>query len=617
MSASIWSPDGSLDPSDAPPDYIYKRIWLDIVAGQTLVDFATVDPTFVYTPGLQSLEIGIDGMLPLQPVVDYTETSTHSITLVNASTDAGRLYAAVGRPISVSPSGITAALVPYTFPDGVVRSVQDLATFRGTTGIVNSAPGSGGNIRLLSDVLANTVSLNDYGAVGDGVTDDAAAFLRAFAALGVIGGTVYYNKKHVIDSLINVPANVTVKGPVSFTGSPADNGNYPYTTKAAIILNSAASLRLNGSSCLDGCLIYRKGMTFPAANAAAFAGTAVVVNGDDTGLKNCMIIGFTQGYISTNWQRPRVFQSYFDCVNCISVDTCYDVAYISQNHCWPFATVNGGVLIRTGIAYQFSGPGDWAKCTDNFAYGYFRSYRIADSDDTTLMNCSADNTQTHLNSIAYLVEGNARRTKLVACTAAAHYIAAYINTDNADPEAAVDIIEPNFRVLNSHGVLCEKGFVRITGGSIADVPNGVVTPDATGTVKVMGGTKFHNISNAPYFLVAPSALWSISDDINYGNFTGDPVVGTIGIVGVNSATTVVLPNTGNFFAIIGTTNFSLVAYPRTGRRVTLTFTAVLTCTDSVAVNGLRLAGGTFTTVAGSTLSLIGNGSRWLETARTI
>jgi hypothetical protein len=327
-------------------------------------------------------------------------------------------------------------------------------------------------------------------------------------------------------------------------------------------------------------------------------------------------MGFTQGFSSTGCQRPRIFRCYFDCTNCIVIDTCYDVAYVSQNHCWPFATVNGGVLIRTGTAYRFSGPGDWAKCTDNFAYGYFRSFNIADSDDTVLMNCSADNTQTHLNSIAYLIEGNARRTKLIGCTAAAHYIGAYINTDNADPDAVVDVIEPNFRVLNSHGILCEKGFVRLSGGSITDVPNGVVTPDATGTVKVMGGTRFRNISNAPYYLLAPSSLWSISDDINYGNFIGSPVNGTIGIPGVASAATVALPNTGDFFAVTGSVNFSLVSHPRAGRRVTLLFTAALTCTDSGAANGLRLAGGTFSTVGGSTLSLVGDGSRWIETARS-
>lgn len=134
MSASIWSPDGTI-PSEAPPDYVYKRIWIDIAAGQTLVNFASVDPTFVYTPGLQSLEVGIDGGMPLQPVVDYTETSTQSITLVNPATDAGRLYAAVGRPITPSISGLDASLIPYTFPDNTVRSVQDLATSIGATGI--------------------------------------------------------------------------------------------------------------------------------------------------------------------------------------------------------------------------------------------------------------------------------------------------------------------------------------------------------------------------------------------------------------------------------------------------------------------------------------------------
>jgi len=199
MSASIWSPDDTI-PSEAPPDYVYKRIWIDIAAGQTLVDFASVDPTFVYTPGLQSLEVGIDGGMPLQPVVDYTETTTHSITLISTPTDADRLYAAVGRPINVSPSGVTAALVPYTFPDSAVRSVQDLATYLGTTGIGAKALGAGSVFRTQSDINEDTVRVTDYDELANSGTVDATpAILKAHNALPSAGGVIKF------------PAGVTYK----------------------------------------------------------------------------------------------------------------------------------------------------------------------------------------------------------------------------------------------------------------------------------------------------------------------------------------------------------------------------------------------------------------------
>lgn len=196
MSASIWSPDDTI-PSEAPPDYVYKRIWIDIAAGQTLVDFASVDPTFVYTPGLQSLEVGIDGGMPLQPVVDYTETTTHSITLISTPTDAGRLYAAVGRPIQVSPSGINASLVPYTFPNGTVTNVQALAASTGSSGIGHIASGTGAIARTAQAALRDIVSADGFATLQNAL-DSGVGFV--------------YAKSQNITTQVTIPAGCTLMG---------------------------------------------------------------------------------------------------------------------------------------------------------------------------------------------------------------------------------------------------------------------------------------------------------------------------------------------------------------------------------------------------------------------
>lgn len=52
-----------------------------------------------------------------------------------------------------------------------------------------AAPPAGAVKRVLREKLSETVSVKDFGAVGDGVADDAPAFMAAAAAVGV-GGTV-------------------------------------------------------------------------------------------------------------------------------------------------------------------------------------------------------------------------------------------------------------------------------------------------------------------------------------------------------------------------------------------------------------------------------------------
>ena len=57
------------------------------------------------------------------------------------------------------------------------------------------------------------VNVMDYGAKGDGVTDDTAAFTAALNAVGGQGGTVFApTGNYMIKSHLVVPPNVTLEG---------------------------------------------------------------------------------------------------------------------------------------------------------------------------------------------------------------------------------------------------------------------------------------------------------------------------------------------------------------------------------------------------------------------
>ena len=83
-------------------------------------------------------------------------------------------------------------------------------------------------------------------------------------------------------------------------------------------------------------------------------------------------------------------------------------------------------------------------------------------------------------------------------------------------------------------------------------------------------------------------------------------------IDVASASTITLPDYGDYFNITGTTNITSVNPSWIGRRVVLKFAAILTFTDG---SNLKLAGN-FATSADDTITLVGDGTSWYEESRS-
>jgi len=81
---------------------------------------------------------------------------------------------------------------------------------------------------------------------------------------------------------------------------------------------------------------------------------------------------------------------------------------------------------------------------------------------------------------------------------------------------------------------------------------------------------------------------------------------------VASAATVTLPAAGEVFTISGTTQIDQIAASRAGRRITLIFQGVLTVVDG---SNLKIAGN-FTTSADDSLTLVSDGTNWIEISRS-
>jgi hypothetical protein len=197
-------------------------------SGQTVFTLTTMQ----YQVGTNSLSVFVDGVNQYGPGAQYayTETSSTSVTFVN-----GLHVGAVVKFTSTQQQGagaIAASQVSYT-PAG--------------TGAVTT------NVQAK---LRQTVSVEDFGAVGDGTTNDTAAIQAAINSL-VSGQTLMFSQNYKITAALTITNKSRIrlsgKGRVFFSGAPS--GDYIFTLVGTIDDLEIDSLTLEG----DNNALYSQG----------------------------------------------------------------------------------------------------------------------------------------------------------------------------------------------------------------------------------------------------------------------------------------------------------------------------------------------------------------------
>ena len=216
-------------------NYTVQEEVITATAGQTVFNLTTIN----YTPGTNSLSVYIDGVN--QYVGDsYLETDSDTVTFT-AGLHVG-------------------AEVKFTTAVQVTTNTIDAANVSYDPPFANSVPTN------VEDKLAQTVSVKDFGAVGDGVTDDTAAIQAAIA--GVDPETIIYFPEGTykvtgtVEMPLKVSGNFTVDGNIKWSFKKEILQDGQVTVTGTILIDSVWYSKFNHLECAGTFTIYSSNPTW-------------------------------------------------------------------------------------------------------------------------------------------------------------------------------------------------------------------------------------------------------------------------------------------------------------------------------------------------------------------
>jgi hypothetical protein len=227
--------------------------------------------------------------------------------------------------------------------------------------------------------------VRDFGAIGNGTTDDTAAIQAAIdAAVGAGGGIVRLGPRRYRVSGANlvVRENVCLEGPVQFPGGQRPSGDYR-NIPGTLLVASNRTVQVLRAATLRGITLIRDGMAPPPTTMRAaielrdaMAGTAITV-GDASGLhhdvllEDLLVLGFDLAVRSDNSQRLNLRRMRGDNRSGVFLTRTYDISRIHDVHFWPFLTgnlTNISIVQRAISAVANNGAGA-VRVTTSAAHG--------------------------------------------------------------------------------------------------------------------------------------------------------------------------------------------------------------------------------------------------------
>ena len=244
-----------------------------------------------------------------------------------------------------------------------------------------------------ADNSAAIVNVLDFGAVGDGQTDNTEAFQKALDSLKPLGGSVEVPVgQYRFSGNLNIPQGVTLRGPWNSVTAhngcrdrglpkPTDDGATFIVTANSGNADADAFITLNTNSVLQGVVLYwidQKDNDVPTPYP-----WGVKMRGKNPAVVDVELLNPYQGIDASSNERALIRNVHGQPLyRGIYVDKIYDIGRIENVHFNPWWSMKPKLFqwqMENGKAFVFKRT-DWHYVLNTFCFGYFVGYEFGGSE---------------------------------------------------------------------------------------------------------------------------------------------------------------------------------------------------------------------------------------------